>query len=110
MLKDKDSSRWIVTEIKLCRMVLCATQQQIADALGVSVQTVKRLEKPDADPRLKTIISLRKLYAALGVKFELSDEGTMAFKLSTEVTDNIAEGKLAKETASRLRYLTLDRC
>jgi putative transcriptional regulator len=49
---------WLINRIKLARMELDLTQQQLADAIGVTRQTINLIEKGNYNPSLKLCLAI----------------------------------------------------
>ena len=59
----------LVMELKVCRAVLGLSQQQLADLTKLNVQSIKRLEKTGANPKISTLNTIRETIAELGLDY-----------------------------------------
>jgi transcriptional regulator with XRE-family HTH domain len=63
-------------QIRAARAMLRWEQSTLAEASGVSVETIKRLEKMDGplvDTRVKTLAAIEQAFAAAGVELTNGD-------------------------------------
>jgi predicted transcriptional regulator len=63
-------------QLRAARALLGLEKQQLADQTGVSIATIKRLEKVDGrfDARISTVETLERFFAERGVSFYDGDE------------------------------------
>lgn len=64
----KERTKTVGEIIKALRIGAGLTQQGLADEIGVTVQTINRIEKDKSDP---TTTDLDRIYAACGQEFRL---------------------------------------
>ena len=94
-------NEWLGIEIKLSRTAVSATQGQISEATGLSVQSIKRLERKGSNPRYKTIENLREVFRMLGVTLERQNTG-ITIHLSNELLSAINSSTLSEFTAANI--------
>lgn len=69
-------------QIRAARAMVGLTQKQLADASGVSEMSVKNIERGTTpDPRVSTIMALRKALEAAGVEFIPENGGGAGVRL-----------------------------
>ncbi len=106
--KMKDENEWLSMEIKFSRVAISASQGQIAAATGLSVQSIKRLERKGANPRYKTIENLKAVFKTLGVQLERQDTG-INIHFSEQVLKAIETGTLSELTTKNINHLEAER-
>jgi len=100
----RDENQWLNIEIKLCRTAVSASQEQLAQSTGLSVQSIKRLERRGANPRYKTIEAIKQVFKALGVSI-IRDKEDIRIILSEQILDAIENGTLSEVTAENVSRL-----
>jgi len=88
-------------ELRVCRAVLNISQKDLADMAGLSVQSIKRLEKKGANTRVDTLESIRFVFYELGLKWRNTREYFQTI-LSDELMNSVREGTVS-EHVSRVK-------
>ena len=101
-------NQWLVLELKVCWAALGITQQKLADLSGMSLDSIKRLEKSGAEPRFSTINKLRKIFNHLGVKCAIDERGTTHIRLRPSMVNALNKGTLSEHISERIDTLDLD--
>ena len=104
----KDENDWLSLEIKLSRTAISATQGQIAAATGLSVQSIKRLERKGANPRYKTIENLKAVFKTLGIQLERQG-GVLKMNFSEQALNAINNGTLSELTKQNINAIETQR-
>jgi len=65
----------LAMELKVCRAVLGLSQQQLANLTNLNVQSIKRLEKIGANPKMSTLSTIREVIADLGLDYKKTGNG-----------------------------------
>lgn len=102
-------NQWLVLELKICRAALGLTQQKLADLSGMSLDSMKRLEKSGAEPKHSTINKLRKIFNHLGVKFIFDEKGNSQIMLRPSLVKAINIGKHDEYIKKRIESFEVDK-
>lgn len=109
-MKDSidSNNQWLVIELKVCRAALGITQKTLAELANMSLDSIKRLEKSGAEPRLSTANKLRKIFNHLGVKCTIDEKGTTHIRLRLSMVNALNKGILSEYIRERIDTLDLE--
>ena len=102
-------NQWLVLELKLCRSALGLTQKNLADLSEMSLDSIKRLERSGAEPRLSTINKLRELFNYLGVRCNIDENGKTILEFRNSLVNAINEGRHDKYIDERTEAYKINR-
>ena len=100
MFINKEHENFAV-EIRMCRAAVNISQKELAEMSGLSIQSIKRLEKKGANPKFDTMNAIHVVFKELGIVW-FKETSRMGVEYSTNIGNRIEEGTV-QEYVNRVK-------